>query len=131
VRRLRHGTRAEYLGYVTHADLCYLTAMSVEWAKTKARADRWCEEVLLITEEMRRVICFLEWKAGWWTSQSALRVTAPPNVQRGIAAYAAKQAAISRSLAQSFAQRWHPILTKYHIPVQWPAQYVPVPMDLD
>jgi hypothetical protein len=47
------GLGAEYLRYVTHADFCYLTAMSVKWAKTKARADRWSEEVLLVTEEMR------------------------------------------------------------------------------
>jgi hypothetical protein len=29
------GTRAEYLGFVTCADFCYLTAMAVEWVKTK------------------------------------------------------------------------------------------------
>ena len=73
--------------------------MRVEWAKTKAHADRWCEEVLLVTEEMRCVLYFLQWKAQWWSSQSALWLDAPTRVQQGIAAYAAKQAAISHSMA--------------------------------
>jgi len=46
--------------------------MRVEWAKTKARADRWHEEVLLVSEEMCRVLYFFQWKAEWWASQSAL-----------------------------------------------------------
>src|SRR5882762_2397788 len=31
-------------------------ALRVEWAKSQARADRWNEEVVLLDEEMRRVI---------------------------------------------------------------------------
>ena len=37
-------------------------SMRVEWAKTKAWCTRWEEEVVLIEEEMRRVIVFLEWR---------------------------------------------------------------------
>lgn len=106
--------------------------MRVEWAKAKARADRWHEEVLLVTEEMHRTICFMEWKATWWLEQSASRPDAPLYVQRGIAAYAAKQAAVCRSIARSFANRWYPLLEKQQIPIQWPLQYIPeVPMDID
>ncbi len=86
-----------------YADLFTVAAMRVEWAKTKARADRWHEEVLLVSEEMRRVLYFFQWKAEWWSSQSALRMDAPIRVQRGIAAYAAKQVAISHAMATSFA----------------------------
>ncbi|KAJ7099018.1 hypothetical protein C8R44DRAFT_593419, partial [Mycena epipterygia] len=40
--------------------------LRVEWAKTRARAHRWTEEVDLLEEEMRRILVFLEWRAGWW-----------------------------------------------------------------
>ena len=39
-----------------------------EWAKSRARVGRCREEVLLLKEEMRRVVAFLEWKrtyGGW------------------------------------------------------------------
>jgi hypothetical protein len=108
--------------------------MHVEWAKTKARADRWHEEVLLVSEEMRRVLYFFQWKAEWWASQSALRTDAPIRVQRGIKAYAAKQVAISHAMAISFAAQWYPTLKKSQIPTDWPSYYIPVDlnaMDLD
>jgi hypothetical protein len=108
--------------------------MRCEWAKTKARADRWQEEVLLITEEMRRTICFLEWKAMWWLEQVASRSDAPLRVQRGISAYAAKQAAVCQSMVRSFAECWYPTLKKQHIPIEWPSQYIPedsTVMDVD
>lgn len=41
-------------------------SLQVEWAKAQARKQRWEEEVLLIHEEMRRVVMFYEWKAHWW-----------------------------------------------------------------
>lgn len=110
------------------------TAMRVEWAKTKARADRWGEEVLLVIEEMRRSICFLEWKANWWLEQADLRSDAPLRVQRGISAYASKQAAVCRSMAMLFATRWYPILKKQNILIEWPSQYIPrdpAAMDVD
>ena len=54
--------------------------MRVEWAKTKARADHWHEEVFLVSEEMRCVLYFLQWKAEWWAGQSALWTDAPIHV---------------------------------------------------
>ena len=110
-----------------------LTAMRVEWAKTKARADRWREEVLLVTEEMRRTICFLDWKAKWWLDLM-YRPDAPLCTQRGVAAYATKQAAICRSMAMSFAKCWFPLLKAHQIPIEWPSQYIPTDpsvMDVD
>ncbi|KAJ7300391.1 hypothetical protein DFH08DRAFT_725373, partial [Mycena albidolilacea] len=38
-------------------------ALQIEWAKTRARAWRWTEEVDLVEEEMRRVLEFQRWKA--------------------------------------------------------------------
>jgi hypothetical protein len=48
-----------------------------EWAKSRARAARACEEVLLLREEMRRTLEFLQWKAKWWLSRSDLRSAEP------------------------------------------------------
>ena len=49
---------------VTDHSLC------TEWTKAKARQDCWEEEYLLIQEEMRRVIVYLNWKASWWRTQA-------------------------------------------------------------
>ena len=74
--------------------------------KSKARADRWNEEVQLVKEEMRRVLAFLEWKAVWWTKEGSRSLDVRPDIVDGIRAYAAKQAYISRALAYSFKMRW-------------------------
>jgi hypothetical protein len=74
--------------------------------KSKARADRWNEEVQLVQEEMRRVLAFLEWKAVWWTEEGGRRLDVTPDIADGIRAYASKQAHINRELAFSFKKRW-------------------------
>jgi hypothetical protein len=100
--------------------------MRVEWAKTKARADRWWEEVLLVPEEMRRTICFLDWKASWWLDLRSARPDALLPLKRGLDAYANKQASICCSMAKSFAIHWYPLLRKHNIAVHWPSAYMPV-----
>ncbi|KAJ7080573.1 hypothetical protein B0H15DRAFT_953443 [Mycena belliarum] len=45
----------------------------IEWAKARARRLRWREEVDLLEEEMRRVLQFTRWRAGWWRAQAALQ----------------------------------------------------------
>ena len=102
-----------------------MTAMRVEWAKAKARADRWQDEILLVTEEMRHTICFLDWKAKWWLDLTSCRPDASLCTQHGMAAYATKQAAICHSLAMSFAECWFPLLKAHQIPIEWPSQYIP------
>ncbi|KAN0109688.1 hypothetical protein V8E52_009034 [Russula decolorans] len=77
-----------------------------EWVKSKARADRWNEEVQLVKEEMRRVLAFLEWKVVWWTEEGGGKLGVTPDIADGIRAYAAKQASINRKLAQSFEMHW-------------------------
>jgi hypothetical protein len=74
--------------------------------KSKARADRWNEEVQLVGEEMRRVVAFLEWKAVWWTEAGCRDLDVKSDIADGIRAYAAKQADIHRALACSFKTRW-------------------------
>lgn len=102
------------------------SAMQVEWAKTSARADRWKEEVLLTTEEMRRTIQFFDWKARWWTDQGSRRHVTSVALQSGLRAYAFKQEAVYRALAHSFAGKWHKLLVLNGIPVEWPPEYIPV-----
>ena len=38
-------------------------SMRTEWAQTRARMCQWKEELLIIQEEMRRVLVFFEWKS--------------------------------------------------------------------
>ena len=47
--------------------------MRVEWTKTRARAERWSEEVILLNEEMQHILRYFEWKAGWWMMRRGLR----------------------------------------------------------
>ena len=91
--------------FVARSSSCVI-GLQCEWVKSKARAERWQEEVLLVTEEMRRVLCFLEWKAEWWTAQGSTHIDVSPDVADGILAYSAKQAHINHALAESFRKRW-------------------------
>jgi hypothetical protein len=94
--------------------------MRVEWAKTRARAERWSEEIILLNEEMRRVLQYLNWKATWWLQQQGHRADASPDIRNGIDAYAAKQADLVLRLARSFAAEWYPMLVKHDMPIVWP-----------
>ena len=47
-------------------------SMRIEWAKARARKMRWKEEVMLIQEEMWRMISFHKWKAGWWRDRASV-----------------------------------------------------------
>lgn len=72
----------------------------------RARAMRWSEEVLLLREEMRRVLKFLEWHASWWDSQCARHTDLSPELMEGMMAYAKKQASIRTKIRQSFNLMW-------------------------
>ncbi len=88
----------------------FAESMRVEWAKSKARAERWMEEEELLLEEMRRVIAWFQWRAGWWREQGCRRSQVDAALQRGLAAYAEKQAAVFEGLAQVCASYWVPYL---------------------
>ena len=108
------------------AYLFLLPAMQVEWAKTKARADRWDEEFILTVEEMRRVLAFFKWKAHLWTIRANQRSDVSVALRSGLCAYAYKQAACYNSLAQSFACKWYPLMVNNSIPIEWPPEYIPL-----
>lgn len=98
--------------------------MRVEWAKSKARADRWQEEIVLLTEEMRRVLKYFEWKAAWWRSERDRRPQASTAIRDGLAAYAEKQAVTVHKLAKSFAAQWYPTLVANSLPTDWPSRFL-------
>jgi hypothetical protein len=67
---------------------------------------RFSEEVVLLQEEMRRVLRFMDWHAGWWMDQRH-RLTGLPDAEaEGMAAYANRQAVIRKDLANKFRQQW-------------------------
>ena len=93
-----------------------------EWMTCRARADRWIEEVELLQEEMRRVLVHLEWKSSTWSQKVGIRAaSSTPDIQRGVDAYARRQAAIYRDIAISFASQWLPYLKATGCKIPWAA----------
>lgn len=98
--------------------------MRVQWTTSYARMERWAEEVELLQEEMRRVVMYLEWKAGHWLEKRDTRsAMATSSIQSGLQAYARKQAAIHHELAVSFSRLWYPTLVSYNLKHSWLTQY--------
>ncbi len=81
----------------------------MEYAKAKARVTRWQEEVLLLVEEMRRTVAFLQWKAQWWGNLAVERHVRT-NIQSGLIAYSRRQEAQLLGLAERFTISWCPAL---------------------
>ncbi|KAF9554491.1 hypothetical protein CPC08DRAFT_737663 [Agrocybe pediades] len=98
-------------------------SMRVEWAQARARMKRWEEEVLLLREEMRRVLEYHKWKATWWESQAKRRNSNDAALNSGLAGYASKQAAIQLRRAKKFAFTWFPVLRNDEAPVLWLEEY--------
>lgn len=80
--------------------------LRVEWAKSRARALRANEEVMLVREEMRHVLVFLNWKMQWWHGREAMRSGIDKALTEGIIAYARSQALLQQTLADSFRMLW-------------------------
>ncbi|KAF7312905.1 CxC2 domain-containing protein [Mycena kentingensis (nom. inval.)] len=82
-------------------------AIRVDWTRALARKNRWCEEVLLLQEEMRRVLRYLRWQANWWIAHGPVRRPAVcPEVAQGLDAYAARQAAFCELLLGHLQTKW-------------------------
>lgn len=102
--------------------------MCAEWAQTRARMCRWDEEVLIIQEEMRRVLAFFEWKSRWWLEQGNRRQGLESSIESGVIAYAHKQANLCLCMAARCAVYWLPIMKKYSIDPTWRGKYEKMPM---
>ncbi|KAK7039759.1 CxC2 domain-containing protein [Favolaschia claudopus] len=77
-------------------------ALRIEWTKARARSKRWAEEVLLLEEEYRRLLVSFEYEAKRW-EQRAKDIPVGEVEEafgEGAIAYALKQAAMYRTLAQ-------------------------------
>jgi hypothetical protein len=83
-------------------------SLRVEWAKTRARAHRWTEEVDILEEEMRQILVFVEWKAQWWWGMKDGRPDVQENAaaREGFSAYTERQAAIQETLKMRFEREW-------------------------
>jgi hypothetical protein len=84
---------------------------------------RWEEEVVIVQEEMRRVIAYHEWKAQWWRSQVARGSDTDDSRVHGVTAYAEKQAHLSEQLAWKCAERWLPALKERGVSPEWEKRY--------
>ncbi|KAJ2921444.1 hypothetical protein H1R20_g15648, partial [Candolleomyces eurysporus] len=83
----------------------------VEWAKSRARARRYNEEIDLLREEMARTLRFLLWKCDWWKQKAGGhdRRGLSEGVVKGMTAYALRQAALFQQLHNSFEETWQPV----------------------
>lgn len=80
--------------------------------KARARALRWKEELELIPEEIRRYIVTMEYECDEWHSRAHNRTDVSPELQEGLAAYAARQAAMYRGLGLRAKVLWSDTLAK-------------------
>ncbi|KAJ7059879.1 hypothetical protein C8F01DRAFT_1253971 [Mycena amicta] len=82
-------------------------AVRVHWAKTLARRDRWVEEVRLLGEERKRVLRSLWSVQEEWRARVSRKTTVEPRLASGLAAYAERQVAVHRAIAEEFYNTWH------------------------
>ncbi|KAJ7788496.1 hypothetical protein B0H14DRAFT_3576895 [Mycena olivaceomarginata] len=73
--------------------------LRIEWARTRAKAIRYTEEIDLVEEEMR-------WRRDWWHARAELRVQVDWASREGQGAYARKQAGYMQGLRERFKQLW-------------------------
>jgi hypothetical protein len=86
--------------------------LRAEWCKSRARAARAEEEVILLREEMRRTLKFLEWRANWWRQRVSMRPMSDIVMREALRAFALDQAALQDRLAISFKELWQRPLTE-------------------
>ncbi|KAF8215390.1 hypothetical protein K438DRAFT_1955372 [Mycena galopus ATCC 62051] len=96
--------------YGEHVELTVLfnleTHIRLEWTKARARADRWREELILLEEEMCRVLEFCAWKARWWEERVTTRSEVTAELSEGLRAYALAQAARERAWESDWRAKW-------------------------
>ncbi|KAF5329091.1 hypothetical protein D9611_014283 [Ephemerocybe angulata] len=81
-------------------------AVRIEWFKSRARSQRWAEEVELLEEEMRRVLATFEHRAAGWDEKAESSHSSDPALTEGRVAYAKGQAAQFRAMGQRCKELW-------------------------
>lgn len=81
--------------------------------------------MLLLREEMRRVLVVFEHQAQWWRSQGSLRKSGDALIDSGFRSYAEKQASIREHLALDFASMWLQGVKDAKLPpsTTWPMKF--------
>ncbi|KAK7436268.1 hypothetical protein VKT23_019232 [Stygiomarasmius scandens] len=90
-----------------------------EWCRSRARAQRGTEEVMLLKKEMHRMSQFLEWKEQCWKDCAKVREEdsgLEVGIKDGLTAYATKQATLYRELVISFRATWTQPLKDFKSP---------------
>lgn len=92
----------------------FLIAVRIEFLKSRARANRWSEEVELLEEEKRRTLEFFGWKRRWWGSHLKSSIGgAGLDYAEGFSAYAHSQARVYEELEDACRDRWsRPLKTR-------------------
>ncbi|KAF8999723.1 hypothetical protein BDZ89DRAFT_969307, partial [Hymenopellis radicata] len=108
-------------------------ALKIEWCKAQARKLRWEEEVHLLAEEMRRVIEFRRWKAGWWRSRASERPNVTDALKQGLVAFAESQAVREEHEALNCETRWQGLrdMAQAFIDGRTPSGNVEIEVELD
>ncbi|KAJ7170315.1 hypothetical protein C8R43DRAFT_1120743 [Mycena crocata] len=131
--RLHDGTR--FITVWGCRGLMRPTDIRVEWMRARARADRWREELILLEEEMRRVIVFCIWKANWWRERVAARPGVDDVLAEGLSAYALEQVNRETRWSTTWASRWSAVRERAGLAVRDHivnvAEEVLVPLEVD
>ncbi|KAF9504109.1 hypothetical protein BS47DRAFT_1401750 [Hydnum rufescens UP504] len=91
--------------------LSWIWISAGEWMKLRARKERWREEVLLLCEEMRRVLAFCEHREAWWIDLSHSQTSLSLPQLEGNKAYTLRQASLQQSRQKHFQSLWNNILS--------------------
>jgi hypothetical protein len=111
-----------------HCWLIVLTLLTadtrIDWARARARALRWTEQVELVLEEMRRTVTTFVKFAQTWTARANDVMKHEPylmdDIARGLRAHAHRSANTWLSLAITCVRLWVPVLQKNKLELDWP-----------
>ncbi|KAL1698180.1 hypothetical protein EV121DRAFT_218572, partial [Schizophyllum commune] len=95
-----------------HDYVCYahvVTALRVEYLKSRARRDRHREEIRLLEEEMRRTLAAFTTDALEWEQRASRHTTVDDELAEGLVSYAMEQASIARSRAARYRLKWEAV----------------------
>jgi hypothetical protein len=82
----------------------------VEWARARARKERWTEEAILNTEEMRRNIAYSQWQQTKWLDIAEALHNDDPVALEGKRAYALEHADYKLRLTRHCVAKWLPVV---------------------
>ncbi|KAF5335445.1 hypothetical protein D9758_017825 [Tetrapyrgos nigripes] len=120
----RRGERTRHLSWIwynlraeelSEGDPEYREALRVEWCKARARVHRWREELMLLTDELRRMVDYSIWKGEWWmkrvVGQEGMKTSVSAELAEGLNAYAWQQVKYQEERAVQVTDRWYKLRT--------------------